>query len=139
LRIAKERRLDGLRSQLLFGSTRVKWHRTRWLPRHLSEVTYELSGRNTDRALGRDLVMGVTNSRGIVPMREQTIAENISRYKRLPPCAFVYNPIRINVGSIAMNESGKDVLVSPDYVVFACEDDGLHPDYLDHLRETRCW
>ncbi len=61
------------------------------------------------------------------------------RYKRLPPRAFAYNPMRINVGSIAMNDLEEEVLVSPDYVVFACEPHGLEPDYLDHLTQTRWW
>jgi type I restriction enzyme S subunit len=139
LRTVKQRRLDGLRSLLLLGSVRLEGSRRRWLSRQLSEVTYEISDRNTNLALGRELVMGVTNSRGIVPMREQTIAEDISRYKRLPPRAFAYNPMRINVGSIAINESAEVVLVSPDYVVFACKDHDLQHDYLNHLRETRWW
>lgn len=139
LRIAKERRLDGLRSGLLFGSVRLGRQHKNWRPRHLSEVTVELTERNGDMTLGRDSVMGVTNSAGIVPMREQTVAEDISRYKRLPPRAFAYNPMRINVGSIAMNEAEGTVLVSPDYIVFACKNDGMEPGYLDHLRKTRWW
>ncbi|MES1937425.1 hypothetical protein C27AD_13770 [Salinisphaera hydrothermalis C27AD] len=83
--------------------------------------------------------MGVSKAQGIVPMREQTISGDISRYKRLPPRAFAYNPMRINVGSIAMNNREEEVLVSPDYVIFACNPDGLYPDYLDHLRKTRWW
>lgn len=47
--------------------------------------------------------------------------------------------MRINVGSIAMNRRGEEVLVSPDYVVFACNADGLDPGYLDHLRKTSWW
>jgi type I restriction enzyme S subunit len=70
---------------LLFGTLRLNGKRINWQPKRLSEVTFELSGRNGDLALGREAVMGVTNSRGIVPMREQTVAEDISRYKRLPP------------------------------------------------------
>ena len=95
-----------------------------------------MSDRNTDFVQGREAVMGVTNSRGIVPMREQTVAEDISRYKRLPPRAFAYNPMRINVGSIAMNEGDTEILVSPDFVAFACKAGGLDPDYLDHLRKN---
>jgi type I restriction enzyme S subunit len=47
--------------------------------------------------------------------------------------------MRINVGSIAMNESEKDILVSPDYVAFACNVGELEPGYLDHLRKTQWW
>jgi type I restriction enzyme S subunit len=139
LRSAKSRRLTGLRSGLLFGSMRLQGARTNWEPRRLADVTQELSDRNSDLELGREAVMGVTNTRGIVPMREHTVAEDISRYKRLPLKAFAYNPMRINVGSIAMNHGPYDVLVSPDYVVFACKSGGLEPDYLDHLRQTFWW
>lgn len=139
LRAAKESRLDGLRAGLLFGGRRLNGHRHKWATRHLSEVTHELTARNGKMKLGRDAVMGVTNAQGIVPMREQTIAEDIGRYKRLPPRAFAYNPMRINVGSIAMNDGPDEVLVSPDYIVFGCKPEGLDPDYLDHLRKTRWW
>ena len=102
-------------------------------------MTHELTARNGKEELGRDYVMGVTKAQGVVPMREQTIARDISRYKRLPTRAFAYNPMRINVGSIAMNEASETVLVSPDYVVFGCNPDGIEPDYLDHLRKTAWW
>lgn len=139
LRAAKDARLDGLRDRLLFGALRMSKQRANWPSRRIGEVTHEVTGRNSDMSLGRNLVMGVTNKQGIVPMREQTVAGDISRYKHLPPCAFAYNPMRINVGSIAMNEMEETVLVSPDYVVFSCNADGIEPDYLDHLRQTRWW
>lgn len=139
LRTAKERRLGALRASLLFGRLRLKGLRHNWAPTRLEAVTHELTKRNGANGLGRKRVMGVTKAEGVVPMREQTIAGDISRYKRLPSRAFAYNPMRINVGSIAMNEREEVVLVSPDYVVFACNADGLDPDYLDHLRKTSWW
>lgn len=139
LRAAKERRLGALRAALLFGRLRLKGVRHNWAPTRLEAVTHELTKRNGAKGFGRERVMGVTKAEGVVPMREQTIAADISRYKRLPPRAFAYNPMRINVGSIAMNEREEEVLVSPDYVVFACNADGLDPDYLDHLRKTSWW
>jgi type I restriction enzyme S subunit len=139
LRSAKERRLGALRAALLFGRLRLKGLRHNWAPTRLEAVTHELTKRNSAKGLGRGSVMGVTKAEGVVPMREQTIAADISRYKRLPPRAFAYNPMRINVGSIAMNEREEAVLVSPDYVVFACNADVLDPDYLDHLRKTSWW
>lgn len=107
--------------------------------RTLSAFTYELTDRNAANVLGRDLVMGVSNANGIVPMRAQTIGSDLSRYKVLPPKAFAYNPMRINVGSIAMSRLGSDVLVSPDYVLFACKENVLDPDYFDHLCSTHWW
>ncbi|WP_172331672.1 restriction endonuclease subunit S [Mangrovicoccus sp. HB161399] len=139
LRAAKERRLGALRAALLFGRLRLKGLRHNWAPTRLEAVTQELTKRNGAKGLGRECVMGVTKAEGVVPMREQTIAADISRYKRLPPRAFAYNPMRINVGSIAMNEREEAALVSPDYVVFVCDADGLDPDYLDHLRKTSWW
>lgn len=139
LRAEKERRLGALRAALLFGRLRLKGFRHNWAPTRLEAVTHELTKRNGAKGLGRERVMGVTKAEGVVPMREQTIAADISRYKRLPQRAFAYNPMRINVGSIAMNERDEAVLVSPDYVVFACNADGLDPDYLDHLRKTSWW
>jgi len=139
LRAAKGKRLSALRYAMLLGELRLDDRRRNWAPTRLAAVTHELTGRNGANGLGRDFVMGVTKAQGVVPMREQTIASDISRYKRLPPRAFAYNPMRINVGSIAMNERDEEVLVSPDYVVFACNAHGLDPDYLDHLRKTSWW
>jgi type I restriction enzyme S subunit len=139
LRAAKEKHLSALRFGMLFGELRLKGQRRNWVPTRLATVTHELTARNGTNELGRDYVMGVTKAQGVVPMREQTISGDISRYKRLPSRAFAYNPMRINVGSIAINKRDEEVLVSPDYVVFACNADGLDPDYLDHLRKTSWW
>lgn len=132
LRAAKERRLHILREKLTYADVQHE-------PTRLGDVTEEVTTRNGAGILDRNKVMGVTNSRGIVPMREQTIAGDISRYKIVADQAFAYNPMRINVGSIARNQTGEDILVSPDYVAFACSLDGMLPDYLDHLRNTKWW
>ena len=139
LRAAKESRLSALRASLLFGRLRLKGERSKWAPTRLAEVTYELTERNEGKALGREYVMGISNARGVVPMRKQTIADDISRYKRFPPNAFAYNPWCIDTGAIAMNERGEEVLVSGAYIVFACNADGLDSDYIDHLRMTSWW
>ncbi len=112
---------------------------SRGVRRKLSELTRPIKTRNSAAALGRESVMGVSNRSGLVPMREQTIAADISRYQVLPPRAFAYNPMRINVGSIAMSRSESNVLVSPDYVLFQCDERELRPEYLDHVLRTRWW
>lgn len=132
MRAAKERRLHILREKLTYADVHHE-------PVRLGDVTDEVTTRNGTGGLDRDKVMGVTNSRGIVPMREQTIAGDISRYKIVADQSFAYNPMRINVGSIARNQTGEEILVSPDYVAFACKPDGVLPDYLDHLRNTKWW
>ena len=139
LRKAKQRLYSTLADGLIFGTLRLGNNRRDWALRRLADVTREITARNRDGKLGRDKVMGVTNSRGIVPMREQTIGGDLTKYKILPPRAFAYNPMRINVGSIAMLKQDSDVLVSPDYVLFECVPGGLDPDFLDHLRQSHFW
>ena len=124
---------------------RLNYARERYLvkPKHpklakLSATTRESIARNGKR-LGRNVVMAVTKQVGMRPMREETIATAIDRYKIVKPNSFAYNPMRINIGSIAMSSFDDDVLVSPDYVVFECDDKKLLPGYLDHLRRTRLW
>jgi type I restriction enzyme S subunit len=129
--VAKERRLAHFRDRLLSdpeGASPVK----------LREVTQELTARNA-KSLGREAIMAVTKQFGMRPMREETIAANIERYKIVPPRAFAYNPMRLNIGSIAMSPFDQEVLVSPDYVVFACEASRLLPSYLHHLRHSQKW
>ena len=139
LRAAKRRLLGALRVSLLFGKLRLDgWHH-KWAPKLLSAVTHELTERNGAESLGRGSVMGISKMRGVVPMRKQVIPSDISRYKRLPPCAFAYIPWNIDIGSFAMNKHDEEVLISPDYITFACNADGLDPDYLDHLCTTTWW
>jgi len=74
----------------------------------------------------------------MVPMDEGIIGESIDRYKTVSQFDFAYNPMRINVGSIAMWEGGENVLVSPDYVVFHCGSK-LDAQFLNHFRKTHYW
>ncbi|MEQ8743962.1 restriction endonuclease subunit S [Parasphingorhabdus sp.] len=108
----------------------------------LCDVTEEPSIRNHGQ-LPAELVMGVRKDEGIVPMQEQLVAADISRYKVVKNDWFAYNPMRLNIGSIARWQGKKDVLVSPDYVVFRCLDSakptGILPSFLDHFRRTKQW
>lgn len=139
LRTEKDRRLDALRISLLFGKLRLDRGHRKWAPKLLSAVTRELNERNKGGCLGLDSVMGISKLRGISPMRKQMIPSDISRYKRLPPRAFAYIPWSIDIGSFAMNKHDEEVLISPDYITFSCDADGLDPDYLDHLCMTTWW
>lgn len=127
---AKSQRLSQLREHQLTKpsqSTRIK----------LKSATRESTARNGKR-LGHE-IMAVTKEVGLRPMREETIAATIDRYKVVRPQAFAYNPMRLNIGSIAISSFDDDVLVSPDYVVFECDEAKLLPGYLNQLRRTRLW
>ncbi len=129
----------GLMQQLLTGKTRFKkFKRERWGKVHLGEVAAESSLRN-GRRLSRSVLMGVTKSDGIVPMREHVQGESIERCKIVKPGWFAYNPMRLNIGSIAKWNGAKDVMVSGDYVVFSCNENALDPTFLEHFRRSHWW
>lgn len=131
LLLEKNQVLDGLREHLLRKPRKARQVR-------LEKLTVESVSRNR-HALERNSIMAVTKEAGLRPMRAETIAADISRYKMVGPDAFAYNPMRLNIGSIARSGFDDDVLVSPDYVVFECDKQRLLPAYLDHLRRTKRW
>lgn len=104
----------------------------------LGEIAYESRIRNT-AGISSASLMGVSKSRGIVPMRERVQGVRVDRCKIVSPNAFAYNPMRINIGSIARWKGTEKVMVSGDYVVFRCDESQLDPDFLDHFRRTHFW
>jgi type I restriction enzyme M protein len=68
-------------------------------------------------------VWSVSNKDGFVLSSEyfdkQVASADISDYKMIKPRYFAYNPSRINVGSLAFNNTSKTGAVSPMYVVFS--------------------
>jgi type I restriction enzyme S subunit len=128
----------GLLQQLLTGERRFHEFRDLpWRDCRLRDVATECNepGRGT---LGRDRIMGVTKSRGIVPMEDRLIG-SVDRYQVVRMGWFAYNPMRLNIGSIARWSDAEPVLVSPDYVVFRCLDHELDPGYLDQYRRAHQW
>lgn len=98
----------------------------------LGTATNESTERNLGAKVNR--VRSVTNTSGLVDTN--TFWENArtsadtSNYKVVRPGMFVYNPSRINVGSIARNTEIHEVIVSPMYVVFEVDETVLSPAYL---------
>ena len=109
-----------------------------WRVASLAEVTAESTARNNAR-LNDALLFGVSKSAGLIPMKDRVKGASTDRCKVVRPNAFAYNPMRINIGSIARNESADTLMVSPDYVVFEAQPDGLLPEYLDHFRRSHAW
>ena len=108
----------------------------------LGHVTEEGNVRNKGR-LATDVIMGVSKENGMVPMQAHVIASDISRYKVVRKDWFAYNPMRLNIGSIARWHGDDDALVSPDYVVFHCPKRSMEPSllpvYFDHFRRSTQW
>lgn len=135
---AKDRQKQALMQQLLTGKTRVKGAKGKWKKLQLGELAENRSDQNKGK-LGTELLYGVTKADGVVPMRDHVKGESFHRCKLLEHDWFAYNPMRINIGSIARWQGYKTVMVSGDYVVFRCFEDRLSPAYLDQLRQSWMW
>lgn len=107
----------------------------------LGDVTEECRRRNGNKHSAAS-VMGVTKADGIVPMESRLIASDLARYKLVETDCFAYNPMRLNIGSIARWMGQREILVSPDYIVFKCitnNEPRCDPGYLDQFRKTKAW
>jgi type I restriction enzyme S subunit len=109
-----------------------------WRLARLGDVALESSARNIALRFGRDDIQTVDNQHGLVPSN-RLLGEEFSRYKTLTHNSFAYNPMRLNVGSIALWAQHRPGIVSPDYVVFSCDETALLPSFLDFLRRTPLW
>jgi type I restriction enzyme S subunit len=136
---AKAAAFDHWSHALMTGRRRLGRKRANWRSVALTEVSLEATARNGDGQLGVECVMGVNKVHGMIPMKEHVRASNLSRYKVVRPSGFAYNPMRLNIGSIAQNLHNRDVLVSPDYVAFEANPDVLLPAYFDHIRRASMW
>ena len=89
----------------------------------LGEVTKQVTEKVGNR---KDVtVLSPVNSGELVLSEEyftkQVFSKNLSKYLIVNPLSFAYNPARINIGSIGLNEYDFVGCVSPVYVVFKCE------------------
>jgi type I restriction enzyme M protein len=82
-------------------------------------------------------VLGVNNEIGVF-LNETLLGSEIRQsYYRVKPGEFCYNPYRINVGSIGLNEFDFDnQIISGAYVVFGIDERELNPKYLRALFNT---
>lgn len=129
----------GLMQRLLTGRKRFKEFKGKeWKQLHLGDLAIESELRNNGRLTEKSLY-AVTKLYGTIPMRERVQGESVERCKVVSKDWFAYNPMRLNIGSIAKWNNEEDVLVSPDYVVFQCDETRLDPDFLNHYRRSHRW
>lgn len=110
-----------------------------WRSVRLGEVAHEDRSRNADGKIPGERLVGVFKNEGMIPMRERVKGASVDRCKIVQPGAFAYNPMRINIGSIARSAFDHAVMVSPDYVVFSANKDVLDGSFLEHLRRSSEW
>jgi type I restriction enzyme, S subunit len=135
---AQERRKKALMQQFLTGKKRLAGFKGKWKKVALGDVAENVADQNKGR-MGTASLYGVTKAEGVVPMRDHVKGESFDRCKRVETDWFAYNPMRINIGSIARWQGADAIMVSGDYVVFRCHPERLLPSYLDHLRQSWMW
>jgi len=135
---AKQKRFSAVRINLVEALQVAARGNNSWRPIEFGEIAEELRQRNAV-GHGPDRVMGVIKGEGLVPMRAHVMASDLRRYLVVPPRAIAYNPMRLNIGSIAASRHDEDVLVSPDYVVFRARKGRADPDFLRFLIGTKRW
>lgn len=116
------------------GDIPEKWD---FLPFHF--VTKETRERNENEGIDSSEIYGVNKNLGLIPMKERIKGKNIKRYKVVKKGYFAYNPMRLNIGSIAYSKKEADILVSPDYVVFRTNPNKMLPDYLNYFIQSLFW
>lgn len=110
-----------------------------WRSVRLGDVARESRLRNDGSAIDAERLYGVFKDEGMVPMRDRVRGASVERCKVVRPGAFAYNPMRLNIGSIACWTGSDNAIVSPDYVVFECDPRQIDYRYLNHLRKGCGW
>jgi len=67
---------------------------------------------------GKYRLIGVSKENGIVDLRVGG-KKSFERYKIVKPGWFLYNPMRVDIGSITIWDGNETAITSPDYVVFS--------------------
>ena len=108
-------------------------------PTALGDFAFESTARAGDIPEGSLRVYGVDRTDGLTLDAKYT-SKDLSRYKVLRPGMFAYNPMRLNIGSIAhCTDEHTTGLVSPDYVVFSCKPGALDPAFLGYAIKGPEW
>ncbi|WP_268799404.1 restriction endonuclease subunit S [Pseudomonas huanghezhanensis] len=136
---ASQQQKKVLMRKLLAGKQRLPGFSYQWTSAPVASCLLGSSLRNLDSTLGLENVMSVNKTEGMIPMRERTIGKSINRYKIVKNGWFAYNPMRINVGSICRWNKEENCLVSPDYIVFRCNESVLLGSYFDQFRKSERW
>jgi type I restriction enzyme S subunit len=98
----------------------------------LGELVESSKAKNKD-GLFAD-VYSVTNSHGFVPSQEyfnkEVYSKELRTYRVVHRNMIAYNPSRINIGSVAVQDKVDNAIVSPLYVVFSADETKIIPGYL---------
>ena len=105
----------------------------------LGELIKSSGARNRDGNYAD--VYSVTNSKGFIPSEEyfskEVYSKELSAYKLVSRNMIAYNPSRINVGSVGVQDKANTAIVSPLYVVFSTDATRLIPAYLVRFLKSK--
>ncbi len=110
-----------------------------WSVKQLGEITSQVSERVKER-VDVKVLSPITTGELVLSeeyFSKQVFSESISKYIVVKPSDFAYNPARVNIGSLGINEYDFDGCVSPVYVVFRCE--GGYQYFFDLFRRTEAF
>jgi len=110
-----------------------------WIKTTIGDCLLDATTRNSDKRLTHDDLRSVNKSLGMVPMKDRVKGKSVERAKIVKNGWFAYNPMRINVGSICRWDNTEECIVSPDYVVFECDERKITGDYFDQFRQSHRW
>lgn len=98
----------------------------------LGDYIERSTANNSDLKYGEDLIVGVNSTGVFAPPKGSTLGVNLKPYKIVNDGAFVYNPTRLNLGSLAYRTEGL-CIVSHLYMIFYLTDAGkkiIDPQWL---------
>lgn len=101
-----------------------------WRKVNLGELVenFSVKAKNENGSDGLEF-FGVSNENGIT-ISKYAAEDKADEYKIIEKGCFVYNPYRINVGSIALLNEDKKGLISPAYVVFKVKPNSIKEELL---------
>lgn len=98
----------------------------------LGDYIERSTANNSKLKYGEDLIAGVNNTGVFTKPKGSTLGVNLKPYKIVQNGAFVYNPTRLNLGSIAYRTEGL-CIVSHLYMIFYLTEEGkkiINPQWL---------
>lgn len=106
---------------------------------HIGDVIEQISKRNKNNTIQN--VLTVSNRQGFIKQSDQfenrnVASEDTSNYKIVEQNDFVFNPARINVGSIARLTTFEKGIVSPMYICFRTQEN-VASEYIDFFFESK--
>ena len=99
-----------------------------WSPIKFGDMFEEIKQKTSDTE--KYPLYSLTIENGVTEKTERyersfLVTKNEDNYKIVPPNAFVYNPMNLRFGALAVNHTGKTVCVSQYYNVFKMKDESV--------------